>query len=84
MSRIGDWWRLLLGRSGKPVTPIPPSTARTTARQKPAPDDSGELTLAKGPPSSRKPSRVGAAGFDPYSSDGGYAKPGRWDRLDHD
>jgi hypothetical protein len=40
-----------------------------------------ELTDA---PEARKPSRVGAAGFDPYSSDAGYSKPHSWERVDHD
>jgi hypothetical protein len=30
------------------------------------------------------PSRVGEAGFDPYASDAGYAKPHSWERVDHD
>jgi hypothetical protein len=43
----------------------------------------GGLELESQPPP-KKPARIGAVGFDPYASDGGYAKPGTWDRVDHD
>jgi hypothetical protein len=86
MSRVGDWWRRLLGRPAKPTASSRPATPRRSpaaAPKTPAPAEPGELTLAEGPPARKKP-RVGAAGFDPYSTDGGYAKPGGWDRVDHD
>jgi hypothetical protein len=35
-------------------------------------------------PAPKKPGRSGAAGFDPYASDAGYAKPHSWERVDHD
>jgi hypothetical protein len=41
------------------------------------------LELADGP-APKGPSRTGAAGFDPYSSDAGYSKPHSWERVDHD
>jgi len=31
-----------------------------------------------------RPSRVGAAGFDPYASDAGYSKPHSWERVERD
>ena len=31
----------------------------------------------------RPKSRTGSAGFDPYSSDAGYAKPHGWDDVSH-
>jgi hypothetical protein len=41
------------------------------------------MKLVDAPPD-RTPSRVGAAGFDPYASDAGYSKPHSWERIDHD
>jgi hypothetical protein len=74
------WWGRLTGR--KPATataaPSPAKPQVKTATAGP-----GELELAERPPP-KKPSRLGAAGFDPYASDGGYAKPGTWDRVNHD
>jgi hypothetical protein len=77
MGTVKSWWRKFTGRSAAPaVTSKPPVAAPK------APKTSDlELTDA---PESRKPSRVGAAGFDPYSSDAGYSKPHSWERVDHD
>ena len=77
MGTVKSWWRKLTGRSVvAPVSVAPPVTAPKAQKT------SGlELTDA---PEARKPSRVGAAGFDPYSSDAGYSKPHSWERVDHD
>jgi len=77
MGTVKSWWQKLTGRHAvRPVEANPPVAAPKT------PKSSGlELTDA---PKDRKPSRVGAAGFDPYSSDAGYSKPHSWERVDHD
>ena len=77
MGTVKSWWRKLMGRGAvQPVEAKPPATPPK------APKPSGlELTDA---PEARNPSRVGAAGFDPYSSDAGYSKPHSWERVDHD
>ena len=77
MGSVKSWWHKLTGRgAARPVAASPPVAAPK------APKTSGlELTDA---PEDRKPSRVGAAGFDPYSSDAGYSKPHSWERVDHD
>ena len=78
MSRLRDWWRRLAGTP--PEVQEPPH--RATPKPEPAPSsDALEVVDA---PRARKPSRVGAAGFDPYSSDAGYSKPHSWERVDHD
>jgi hypothetical protein len=78
MSRLRDWWRRLTG--GTPEVHEPPR--RIVPKTDPAPPPDGLQVVE--PPPARKPSRVGAAGFDPYSSDAGYAKPHSWERVDHD
>ena len=77
MGTVKSWWRKLTGRgAARTIAANPPVAAPK------APKTSGlELTDA---PGDRKPSRVGAAGFDPYSSDAGYSKPHSWERVDHD
>ncbi len=77
MGTVRDWWRRLMGREAEPTAPPvkPPAPAKS-------PGASG-LQLSDAP-GDKKPSRVGAAGFDPYSSDAGYAKPHSWERVDHD
>jgi hypothetical protein len=77
MGTVKSWWRKLTGQDAAP----PIVADRPVAAPKP-PKTSG-LELADAP-ESRKPSRVGAAGFDPYSSDAGYSKPHSWERVDHD
>jgi hypothetical protein len=77
MGTVKSWWRKFTGREV-----AQPASARRPAASPKAPKDSG-LQLADAP-EDRKPSRVGAAGIDPYSSDAGYSKPHSWERLDHD
>jgi len=77
MGTVKSWWRKLVGRGAvQPVAAKPPVAPPN------APATSG-LEL-KDAPAASKPSRVGAAGFDPYSSDAGYSKPHSWERVDHD
>lgn len=76
MGRLRDWWQRLTGAGYEPSPP--PVKARPP--QPPPPDG---LELEDGAPPGH-PSRTGAAGFDPYSSDAGYAKPHSWERVDHD
>jgi hypothetical protein len=78
MSRLRDWWRRLAGTP--PEVQEPPRGATPPPRPDPSSD---ALEVVEAPPA-RKPSRVGAAGFDPYSSDAGYSKPHSWERVDHD
>jgi len=78
MGTVKSWWRKLIGRGAvQPVAAKPPVAAPPMAPK------ASELELT-GAPENRKPSRVGAAGFDPYSSDAGYSKPHSWERVDHD
>jgi len=77
MGMLRSWWHRLTGRestpeaaASKPVTPV-----RLKEKE--------GLQLADDLPG-KEPSRVGAAGFDPYSSDAGYSKPHSWERVDHD
>lgn len=77
MQLLRSWWRRLTGRSGaRPATPARIRSSKT-------PDADPGLTLADDPPPGRR-SSTGAAGFDPYSSDAGFAKPHSWERIDHD
>ncbi len=76
MGRFSDWWRRLTGADYEP-SPPPKATGRP-----PQPPSDG-LELADDEQRDR-PSRTGAAGFDPYSSDAGYSKPHSWERVDHD
>ena len=77
MGTLKSWWRKFTGRETAQPVAAKPMVAAPKARK-----TSGlELTDA---PEARKPSRVGAAGFDPYSSDAGYSKPHSWERVDHD
>jgi hypothetical protein len=75
MGTVRTWWQKILGREPPPA-PAPKPAARK------APQASG-LQLADDA-DAKQPSRVGAAGFDPYSSDAGYSKPHSWERVDHD
>lgn len=77
MGTVRTWWRKLTG--GRSAGAPPPATHKAVPK---APVTTG-LELAD-PPAQKKPSRVGAAGFDPYSSDAGFAKPHSWERVDHD
>ncbi len=78
MGTVRDWWQRLTGRAS--AAPEPVTTPRPPA-PKAAKTSGIELT---DPPDAKRPSRVGAAGFDPYSSDAGFAKPHSWERVDHD
>jgi hypothetical protein len=78
MGRLHDWWQRL---AGSPARPGPPPRD-ATPRSKPRPASEG-LELVDDPPTGKR-SRVGAAGFDPYASDAGFAKPHSWERVDHD
>lgn len=78
MSRLKDWWQRLAG--GPPKAQDRPRPAAPRPGTPAAPDG---LEIADDPPR-RGPSRVGAAGFDPYASDAGFSKPHSWERVDHD
>ena len=80
MGMLSQWWNQLTGNRSAP----PPSNRRPPAAPAPRrPSDEEELSLADdySPPGS---GRHGSAGFDPYSSDAGFAKPHSWERIDHD
>jgi hypothetical protein len=80
MGGLRDWWEQLTGRaaaSREAPRKEPPATRAQTARP------AEGLKLADEAPKG-KTSRVGQAGFDPYSSDAGFAKPHSWERIDHD
>ncbi len=62
--------------------PAPAKAAARPARPVASREIDG-LQLVDEPPR-RKPSRIGAAGFDPYACDAGFAKPHSWERVDHD
>lgn len=78
MGTVRTWWRKLLGKEEKAAAAAP--VARPA---KPKETKASGLELADGP-APKGPSRTGAAGFDPYSSDAGFAKPHSWERVDHD
>ncbi|MCJ7452741.1 MAG: hypothetical protein MUO39_09755 [Steroidobacteraceae bacterium] len=75
MGNLRAWWQKLMGKSAE--VPAPPSPAPRSA------PESGGLELADEPDRTEH-GRVGTAGFDPYTSDAGYAKPHSWERVDHD
>lgn len=87
--RLIRWWERVRGRDEEPATaprivqpvvrkpqgarPIHPLNGRWPA---------GELKLAvDSAPDGATARRPGKRGFDPYSSDGGYAKPRGWDDV---
>jgi hypothetical protein len=76
MGTLQSWWRKLTGEAPEAPANIPKPVPRK------APPTEG-LELAD-VPKTREPGNVGAAGFDPYSSDAGYSKPHSWERVDHD
>jgi hypothetical protein len=78
VGRLRTWWLRLTGVPTERQDPRP----RKTLRDGPHAAEGG-LELVDEPPK-RKPPRTGAGGFDPYSSDAGYAKPHSWERVDHD
>lgn len=75
MGTVRAWWQRIMGREPQPA-PVQKPAAPKAAK-------SSGLQLAD-EPDPKGPSRVGAAGFDPYSSDAGYSKPHSWERVDHD
>jgi hypothetical protein len=77
MGSVRVWWQKLTGR--EPAKPQP--IAKPAAA--PRPPKAAGLELADTPEEGRA-SKIGAAGFDPYSSDAGFAKPHSWERVDHD
>lgn len=77
MGSVRAWWQKLTG--GEAAKAQPPATPAAA----PKPPKAAGLELAEAP-EGKRPSKVGAAGFDPYSSDAGFAKPHSWERLDHD
>jgi len=80
MGRLRDWWNRVTGAA---VAGAANARRAPPARSRPPPGSSSELSLEDSPPQSRA-RRAGRAGFDPYSSDGGFSKPHSWERLDHD
>ena len=78
MGRLHDWWRSLTGKAAEPV-----KASRRVPQAPRSPKPAPGLELADEAPR-QQPSRVGEAGFDPYASDAGYAKPHSWERVDHD
>jgi hypothetical protein len=77
MGTVRAWWQKLFGKAKE--APVAPAVRRPAPK---AAEPSGlELADEKAP---KRPSRVGEAGFDPYSSDAGYSKPHSWERVDHD
>jgi hypothetical protein len=90
-TRLSQWWERVRGRDEEPPTAAPtrspparkPQAARAIRPLQPG-TASGELKLSvDGEPdgATMGESRPGAAGFDPYSSDGGYGKPRGWDDV---
>lgn len=75
MGTLRTWWQKLTGSEAAPVA----ATRKPILPAKPEVKEG--LHLMDELPGKR-PSRVGAAGFDPYSSDAGYAKPHNWERVD--
>jgi hypothetical protein len=73
MGKLLAWWQKLKGKGVVAEAPPAPRSA----------PGSGGLELAE-EPARPEHGRAGAAGFDPYSSDAGYAKPHSWERVDHD
>jgi len=78
MCALRVWWQKLTGGDAKRrhVAPRPVRPRRET-------DPGPGLRLADDAPANKRPGGP-TAGIDPYSSDGGYAKPHSWERLDHD
>lgn len=81
MARLLAWWQRMLGR--RPAAPPQPSPATPEGRHPADRAPPGDLSLTNDG-SAKGTSRIREAGFDPYSSDGGYAKPHSWERVDRD
>ena len=78
MGTLRAWWQRLKGGDAKP-----PGVAPRPVRPRKDNDPDPGLSLVDDPLAKPR-SRGRTAGFDPYSSDGGYSKPHSWERLDHD
>ena len=78
MGRLRNWWQRLTGAPHESPQKPPTATARPSQ-----PTSVDGLELADDEQRER-PSRVGAAGFDPYASDAGYSKPHSWERVERD
>jgi hypothetical protein len=92
-ARFGRLWQRLLGREHQPPTAPPPARRRNQRKRiARAPDGAravdsidppkGGLQLTVEDPADKP--EAGArhgAGFDPYSSDGGFARPRSWDDV---
>jgi hypothetical protein len=78
MGLLRNWWGRPKGRRAGPT----PSSRRAPPESGPG-RAAGGLELADDRPAGQ-PARAGRAGFDPYASDAGYAKPHTWERVDHD
>ena len=81
MGRLRDWWDRVTGRA--PATTELRHERSPKAHAQADPNPPGELSLAD-EATKQKSARTGPSGFDPYSSDAGYAKPHSWERVDHD
>jgi len=81
MGRLRDWWNRVTGRN--PATTELRHGRAPEAHSQAASEPPGGLSLANGPRQQRN-SKTGQSGFDPYSSDAGFAKPHSWERVDHD
>lgn len=83
--RLRDWWERLTGRGGEePAVPHSTKQQRPPELQ-PPPEKPGELSVAdKDAAAAKQAHRVGAGGFDPYSSDAGFQKPHSWEHVDRD
>jgi hypothetical protein len=82
MGRLSRWWqRVSAGRDSRTSAPSP---VRRSTTPVPTENEAGLAIAADPKKAVRRTARTGAAGFDPYSSDSGYAKPHSWERIDHD
>jgi hypothetical protein len=94
--KFGKLWERLRGREYHEPTATPPPPARRRNQRKGiAPDPAGARAIDSIDPPAKgelrltvegpvdEPDEAGPrrAGFDPYSSDGGYAKPRSWDDV---
>jgi hypothetical protein len=83
--RLHRWWERLRGRD-EPVVARParrPAAARPLGQVTPtSPGGELRLTVEDEPGAAAGGRSLREAGFDPYASDGGHAKPRAWDRVD--
>jgi hypothetical protein len=93
--RFGKLWERLLGRGYEEPTATPPPPVRRRNQRKGITRDPagartidsidpprGELKLTvEGPVNAPDESGRQGSGFDPYSSDGGFAKPRSWEDV---